>query len=414
MLKDFLIRLREDELIRGSFILLIMINIFNIMNYVFHFSMGKLLGPVGYGTLAALLSFTYIFSIPSEAIQTVITKYSSIFNSKKEYGKIKYMFLRGLKKALIFSGVLYVLFIFISLYLSVFLEIDYFLFLIVGIVIFFFFLSPFTRGVLQGQKKFFSLGISFVIEGFIKVSLGIILVLIGLKVYGSILAFVLAIGISFFVTLLFISHILKFKSKKENLKNIYGYSIPYFIAFFSIILVFSMDIILARRFFNPEIAGQYSAASMLGKAIFLGGIGISKAMFPLTSENYKNNQKTKNLLLKSLSISLIVSTIVLLFYFFFPKLIINILYTNEFLDISGIIFFTGLAFAFLSFTNIIISYGLSVDKIKKSSFSLLVFVLIQVFLLSIFNRNLFEFSIALLFSNIFMFIYSLFLIIFNK
>ena len=141
----------SDELFKGSFILLIMLNIFNILNYVFHFVMGRLLGPEDYGVLVVLISFTYLFSTPSEAIQGVITKYTSKFNSKGELGKIKYMFFKGLKRTLFFSLILYILFAIISLFLSPFLNIDYPLFLITGIIIFFYFLSPFMKGVLHSN-----------------------------------------------------------------------------------------------------------------------------------------------------------------------------------------------------------------------------------------------------------------------
>ena len=75
----------EDELIKGSFILFVLIGFFNLFNYLFQMSMARMLGPSDYGILAVLMSFIYIFSIPSEAIQTIISRYTSKFNIKKEF-----------------------------------------------------------------------------------------------------------------------------------------------------------------------------------------------------------------------------------------------------------------------------------------------------------------------------------------
>ena len=58
-------KIRSDELLKGSFILFIMINIFNLLNQVFHLIMARLLGPADYGTLTVLFSLIYIFAIPS-------------------------------------------------------------------------------------------------------------------------------------------------------------------------------------------------------------------------------------------------------------------------------------------------------------------------------------------------------------
>ena len=56
-------RIKKDELIKGGFILLITIGIFNILNYIFQMSMAKILGPADYGVLAVLMSFIYIMTI---------------------------------------------------------------------------------------------------------------------------------------------------------------------------------------------------------------------------------------------------------------------------------------------------------------------------------------------------------------
>jgi len=81
-------KIMSNELVRGSFILLVTIGIYNLLNFIFHFSMGRLLGPAGYGVLAVLMSIIYIYGVPSEAIQNLVSKYTSRLNFKKENRKI--------------------------------------------------------------------------------------------------------------------------------------------------------------------------------------------------------------------------------------------------------------------------------------------------------------------------------------
>jgi len=402
--------LGKDELVKGSLVLFFMMNAYNLLNYIFHFSMARMLGPSGYGVLAVLMSFVYIFNVPSESIQNIITNYTIKLNIKKEYGKVKFLFFKSLKKSVIISFIIFLVLIPITIFLSAFLKIDFFLFLITCSLIFFILSLPVLRGILQGRKKFFSLGSNMILEGFIKVIFSIFLVFAGWKVYGAISAVLISILLAFIFGFFFIKEIMKTKEEKVEFKGIYSYSTPFLISILAIVLIYSLDIILAKRFFSSEIAGKYAVASMLGKMIFFGTFAISKAMFPLSSESYENGKKTLFLLKKSLKIVFLISGIALLAFLFFPSLIIRILFGSAYMGVSGILFIIGLSLTILSFTNLIVLYGLSINKIKKNSFYLLIFVILEIALLSIFHSSLLQFSLVFLTVNCLMLLYSLMVI----
>ncbi len=409
MIDDITDKIKKDELVRGSLILFIMLNIFNILNYIFHFSMARLLGPRDYGILAVLFSFIYIFTIPSESIQNIIASYTSKLNLKKEDGRIKFLFLKSINKGMLFSFLTFLFFIPVAYFLSGFIRVDFGLLIMTGIFIFLFTLIPILRGVLQGQKKFVNLGANMILEGLLKLVLGLVMVLIGWKVYGAIFSVILSIVLAFIIGIFSIKNILKSKKEKSEFDGIYHYSIPYFFAIISITLMYSIDIIFAKRFFNEELAGIYAVASILGKIIFFGTSAVGKTMLPLISEKYENGEKTHFILKKSLKIVGLLSLIILLSYLFFPKLIITALFGEKYLDASSIIFILGLGLSFLSLTNIFLLYNLSTKGIKKSYF-LLGFVVIEILLFYYFHSNLMEFYLAFLSANfIFMVISLLFL-----
>lgn len=400
--------LLRNELVKGSLVLFILISIFNLFNYVFHFSMARLLGPADYGVLAVLMSIAYVFGIPSETIQTVISRYTSNFNLKKKFGKIKDLFYRGVKRGLQVAFVLFILFLIFAYFISDFLNINYWLVSITGLLIFVSFIVPVARGVLQGRKKFSGLGINMVSESVLKVVIAVSLVLLGWKVYGAIFAVISGILLSFFLSFLFMREVLSSKREESNAKGIYTYSFPVFIAISSIVLMYSLDIILAKRFFPAEVAGQYAFVSMIGKAIFFGSYAIGKAMFPLTSEHYENGKKTFNLFKQARNLILLIAGIALVLYYLFPETIIRILSlgSTEYLAASNILFILGLSLTFLSLTNLKIIYSLSIKRMKFASF-LILFVIIQIILLTLFHNSLMSFSLAFLFSNFLIFLYSL-------
>ncbi|MBU3912750.1 MAG: oligosaccharide flippase family protein [Nanoarchaeota archaeon] len=412
--------LGKDELVRGSFILLAVISIFNILNYIFQMSMARLLGPADYGILAVLMSIVYIFGIPSEAIQTVIARYTSKFGIKKENGKIKDLMYRSLKKLFLFSVIAFIVFTILSISLSKMLKIDFWLLALTGLFIFYLFSVPVIRGILQGKKRFLGLGLNMVVESFGKVVFSILLVLLGWKVYGAITGLVIGGVAAFILAFMSVKDIIFTKIKRnQDLSGAYRYNLPVLIGITSIVLIYSLDVILARIFFNPELAGKYALVSLIGKVILFSSFAISKAMFPIASENFERGRKTSSILKKSIVLILLISAVMLFLCFFIPENVIRVisLGSSQYVSASDILFFVSLAFSFTALTNVIINYSLSINRIRRSSLTLLVFVIMEVVLLSIFNSNLREFAISLLVVNFLMFIYSLWLIkneIFNN
>ena len=400
-------KIKNDELVKGSLILFVMLNVFNFLNYLFQFLMARLLGPADYSILGALMFFIYIFMIPGETIQTIIARYTSKFNARKDAGKIKSLLDKSMKKGIIISSIIFVLLLPLSFFFSYLLNINIWMIILTNIFVFYVFLVPITRGVLQGKKRFFDLGINVVLEGIGKVAISFILVIIGWKVYGAIIGMLIAGSLAFFMALIKIRKNLSKEKKSYAFDGIYSYSLPILIAITSITLMYSIDLILPRIFFTPENAGQYIVISMLGKIILFVNAAIGKTFFPLSSEKHERGKSSNKIFKKAIKITLLLSAIILLAYFFMPKMVIGILFGSEYTKASNILFIVGLAYTFFAFSNLFILYGLSRDRIKNSSCLLLGIAVIQIVLLSIFHSTLVEFSIAMLLSSLLMLITSI-------
>lgn len=396
-------KLFSTELRKGTLILFITINIYNFLNFLFHFVMGRTLGPTGYGTLAVLMSLIYIYGIPSEAIQNIVTKYSSKYNSKSEMGKIRYFIEKAFRKGTKFSLNIFLVMIFVSFFLSVYLGINFWVLILTNVIILFSFNMPIARGVLQGRKKFSKLGASMILESLLKLFFATSFVFFGFKVFGAIMGVVLGIVSSFIFSLYFNKEVLNSNKEKTKLDGIYIKSIPYFMSMFVVFLFFSLDIILAKRFFSPELSGQYAVLSMLGKMIFFGTTAVSKAMFPFTCEKSENQKDSKEFFRKSFFFLSILSLSAVGFYYFIPELIIKILYGEQYLLVAPLLVYSGLALTFLSLTNLNLNYGLSVNRLRKSYY-LSIFIIIEVILLYTYHSNLNEYIIAFMVSSIIMFI----------
>ncbi|MBM3233809.1 hypothetical protein FJZ19_01815 [Candidatus Pacearchaeota archaeon] len=404
--------IKKDELVKGSLILIIMLGIFNIFNYLFQISMAKLLGPAEFSAFAVLMSFIYIFGIPSEAIQTVVARYTSKFNAKKKTGKIKDFFYRSMKKGFLISLGIFFIFIIVSFFVSGLLGIPVSLLVITGLFIVYSFTIPVARGVLQGKKKFFAMGGNLVIESVVKFVFSIILVLIGFKVYGAIGSIIIGSMAAFFIVFFSLKDVLKSRRAKENFGGIFSYNIPVLIGMTSIILIYSLDVIIARFFFSPEISGKYAFVSLIAKSILFASFAIGKAMFPISSERFERKTETSSLFKKSILLTSVISIAALVFFLFFPEFVIKVisLFDTRYLDASNVLFILGLGFSFAAFSYILILYNISVNKMKKSAYGLLIFIILEFILLGIFNSNLVEFSISLTTVNFLMLLYNLWIL----
>ncbi len=392
----------SKEFVRGSIILFLSFNVFNFLNLIFNFVSARLLGPADYGTLAALMGLVFLFSIPNETIQTVVSRYTTTFNVKKNKKKLKGLLTRGIGYFLKIALILFLIFSAVSfLILQHVLSIEWTLLVLTGVFIFGALLVPITRGILQGTKKFNSLGWTYISESVTKLLLAVALILLGWKVYGAITGVVFGILISFALSFISLKDILKLKGGEIKIKEVTP--LASLISIASIMIFFTLDIIFAKAFFSDEMVGYYAAVSNLGKVIFLGTWGISRAMFPLASEKHDKKENSKGLLEQTFILVFLASLVILAVYMIFNEQIITLLYGSQYSKVSGLLIYPSFAMAILSIANVFVLYNLCIKKPKRNYITILA-VAVQITLFSIFHSTLMEFSIALIVSNLFLLI----------
>lgn len=387
----------KSDLFTGSLVLLVTFNLFNFLNFLFQVVMARLLTLAEYGILATLLSITYFGSLLTESIQTIVTRYVAQENRK---GRIKNIFKRSFKKAQKLAVAVFIGYCLFAVIFSPLLNISRGILLLVGLVFFSAVLSPVTRGVLQGEKKFSHLGFNLIIESGLRLILGVTLVVAGFALYGAVVATVLG---SFLALLASYSLVKKqFKDVKEestSLQGIYGYSLPMFVILISLMAFYSLDILIAKIYFSAEEVGAYAVASLLAKALFWGTQPVSKALFPISVKDQNNSNKSKKILYQALFlVGLMIVCGLGVFYFFSTQLIH--LFSGKIIPLSiKLLVPLGLAMSILSFSNVILLYRLSLGEIKKYWYFIL-FIVLEILILISSSSDLVTFSSGLVLSSI--------------
>ncbi|MBS3083588.1 oligosaccharide flippase family protein [Candidatus Pacearchaeota archaeon] len=380
----------ESPLVKGSILLVLSFGLFNFIHFMFQFFMARMLSITEYGILASLFSIIYIGSIFTESIQNVIVKYSA---GKEPDGQLKNILKRSLKKISYISLGLFCVYLVLALFISPIFGIDYSLLALAGTTIFFACFIPITRGVLQGKKRFGALSFNMLTEAGSKLLIGALLVLLGIGVFGAVLGTILGVVFALGVSLFQIRSTLTAKEEIAKPLGIYDYAKPSLVITAVVVIFYSMDVILAKIFFSPEIAGSYAIASILGKIIFWGTFPISKAMLPFSSAETIQKNKKRRVFATALLLLLFGSMGILIIFSIFPNQIISIFSGKTVPLASTILFYNGIAFSFIAIANLMLLYRLSTGAVKRY-WMLPIFLVIEVVLLSIFSNSLIQFTQA--------------------
>lgn len=359
-------------------------------NYLYHLLMGRMLGPLEYGILASLISVSYLLGIPMSASILVIVKYVSEFRGRRELATANYFYRWINRKALIFGSIGFFIFLIFSPWIASFLHLESNIpLIIVGFVFFVGIFSSINLATLQGFLRFGWYTIISIASVVIKLILAIILVYSSYRVFGAILAILAGIIVGYTFGLFYILKIIGKKDEKKgfNGREVASYALPVFFSILAFTSLYTTDIVLARHFLPAQEAGFYAALATLGKIIFFASSPIVMVMFPMISEKHANGKKYANLLNLSLGLVFLVCSGVGGIYFLFPKLMINILYGNQYLSASPYLWLFAIFLSLYSLSYLLTNFYLSVKKVKII-FLPMTAALLQVILIFLFHQNL--------------------------
>jgi O-antigen/teichoic acid export membrane protein len=381
------------RLIKGSSIIFTGAIVGGLFSYAFNMMMGRLMGPVNYGELTALLSLLMIVTVAGGAITTIAMRYSGELIALGHFNAL-IKFFRFLSRNTLYLGLtLAVLGLILLKPIANFFSISEFLPIIIILLTVVLNLLVFVnKGILQGGQKFVDLTVANTIDPILRVVIGISLVKLGLGLSGAMMAIFIAVGSSYLVTLIPLKKIFRLASDKVekfsfDKKEIIAYSWPTLIAAILLVLSINIDIVLVKHFFSPEEAGLYAAVSTIAKIILYITGPIIAVMFPMISEQKTKGEKHYRVFLMSLLFTLVGSVVVLGLYVLAPGKIISILYGPKFVNYYYLLPQIGVAILFYSLINLIVNYYLAIKNFVFLWFFALILVA-QVVIISLWHPSL--------------------------
>jgi O-antigen/teichoic acid export membrane protein len=334
-----------------------------LLNIAFHLILSRKLGPAQYGELDTLLTINSAVMISVSAVSFIITRFVSYYRTRQQYDKMKYL-ARWAFVFFFFIGFIACIFtMIIAKDVAMFLNMDVGIIMIFSILLWISFLMPIIEGILRGLQEFRLIGVYKILDMFLRVSISLILVFLGLQIKSVIIGLVIGSAVALIFAVYFLKDNYIVKSHHTEMKDIYIFAIPVFLACIFLALLMNADMVLVKHFFDPQIAGQYAAAGALAKLIV--GIAIASAgvMFPKIVEHYSNGYASKAVetLRNTLKMTLCIGTIMTLAMASFPGTVSRLIFGPQYV-IDYMLSIYAVAMLLLSITCILMFYNLAAKK----------------------------------------------------
>lgn len=342
----------------NSAVMIVGTNLANVLAYIYHMVFGRLLGPSLYGELVSLISIIGMGSALFSFLGLVVVKFISS-SSNKELAGVYYVLKR------IMLGILVILLVSVlfTVPISNFLYTKPSIVILLAPILFFSFLHLVYSSFLQGLFRFKEL-VAVNISGWVlKIILGLLLVYLGLSLFGTIVAMLLSALITLMAARYVLGEIKSSETEgKKVFKKMFKYCLPALVVTLFINSYISTDVILVKHFFSSLDSGIYACLSTLGKIIFYGAAPVSAVMFPLVSKRFSYNQSTKVFFLYSLLLTLLISVCVLLVYWLFPGLVVTLLFGKEYLSATPYLLWFGVFSTIFVLNFLTVNYYLSMNQ----------------------------------------------------
>jgi len=364
----------------------------------------RLSGPefAGFNSLLAIFS---LISAPLTTLQAAVAKYSAEFNAHNQVKEIRALLSHVMRIVLPLACATFIIFSLLSPYILDKLKIfstsaGYILALLLALS----WILPVLAGALQGLELFTWFVFLSVIAGALKLIFAFVFIGRGFNITGALAALLLATLIGVSVSFLPLKSLFSFKRTQipVNLKQFSLYLAPVAVSLFCFMSLVSFDMVLVKYLFNPNEAGFYSLAQMLGKIFLFLPAAISIVMFPKAAGLNAKNIDAGSTLRRSLLYAVILCAAANFFYNLFPNFALKLLTGKNFSESISLGRLFGISMSFFTLLLILINYFLSIKDLRFIKY-LIFSALLQPLAIILFHSALIHVQLILCINSILIF-----------
>lgn len=360
----FLTRIMSNQYLHQNMLLLVTNVLAGIFAYLLHPFLGRMLSLQAYGQVATFISLSLVLATPTQVISTVAAKYASSLSIGKNYAQLN-DFIRRLTLILLIAGIVGTcLYMAASGLIASFFHFDsQFEVILFGVVFVISFVVPLNQGVMQGLQSFGWYALVTLLLALSRLIFAVGFVFFGLGVNGAILGLVLSTLLAYFISFLPLRKVLHGpRVHIGSLRMLGSYAILTTVAATGIVVLYSIDTVLARHFLSASDAGLYAALATIGRTALFVTSGIAIIMFPKVVTLHERGEAHTHVVVQALLGVVGLAAVVEIVFCLAPALLTTVMFGPAFLPIAGLLPLYGIAMLLLAFAQVIAMYFLAIGN----------------------------------------------------
>jgi O-antigen/teichoic acid export membrane protein len=349
--------LQSSRLVRQNLVLFAGGLIAGIGGFVYHAIAGRALGPSLYGDVASIIALYAVFTTPTLILVLVLARYSATLLASGTTDSVRYLVVRSTQLTIVPSALIIVAGFLLAVPVADFLHLHSpvpVIWLGIGIAVFWQVGIP--RGILQGIQHFSALSANLSLEMVVRCTSLAVLLALGTGVVGATISVLAGVAFAYLIGLFALRAQLRAGGEKAPLRSMVGFSLTATAGTLGILLLYNLDVILAKHYLSGHDAGIYGSLNKIGTILYFLTLSVSQVLFPRVVEALASNNHPGRLLGVSAAIMGLLGAGALLVFGVLPGLVVRLLFGPAFMDAQNYIFLVGLIGLALSLDNLLVQF----------------------------------------------------------
>ncbi|HUE98567.1 MAG TPA: oligosaccharide flippase family protein [Anaerolineales bacterium] len=334
----------------------------NVIDFVFHFWMGRVLIPSDFAILQTLNSVALVYTTASGVFQPVVSRFIAEARGKVQNDSITAVFQSFLRAAFWIGLILGGFVLVFSKVIAQLFNLPAWTIQIGAVLIFLSTLRPIAAGALQGRQNFIAFGFTRLALSLGRILLVFFLVQAGFGLTGAVIALPFGWLVSVLCAFLLLGKPFWTRTKLASqslLREGWKLSFYALLAYIAYMSLTSLDLIWVNRNLPGELAGAYAGLVLMRRIVaLLPGVAVT-VMFPRVVKTLAEGNLSTRILAQTAGIILAVGGALSLLYFMFNEQLITIVFGRDYQAASALLGWMGIAMIGVSLSSIWLNYYLA-------------------------------------------------------
>ncbi len=333
--------------------------------FVYHAIAARILGPAVYGEVATLVALYAVGGAVNLILILVLARYAATLAARGNTSGLRYLVIRSSQVLAVPTVLCLLAAILLAGPIGSFEHLKSpapVVWLGAAVAVFWYAAVP--RGLLQGTQRFLPLSLNLSLELIVRTVSLFVLLKLGLGVSGSMIAVLLGIGFAWAIGMYALRDVLAVHGERVPLRSMAGFAITASIGTIGVLLLYNVDVVLAKHYLPDHQAGIYGSLNKVGTIIYFLTLSVSQVLFPRVVDAVARNHHAPRLLAMSAAIMCGLGACALLVFGVVPNLVVNVLFSSTFRDAGPYVFRIGMVGLAISLVNLLVQFLMAVhDKV---------------------------------------------------